>query len=72
MTPARIKALRFLSKATPLQFALYTGMKNIIMLEAGHQEPTEIEIDALKEVEHKLSLKGVTTEEINKREELYK
>ena len=72
MTPARIKALRFLSKATPLQFALYTGIKNIIMLEAGHQQATETEIDALEDVEYKLSLKGITKDIIDKREALYK
>jgi hypothetical protein len=74
MTAARIKAIRFLLQATPFQLSTRTGISvaDVCALEFGFQKPTPLQIDAFKEEERQLFVaKGITTEDINKRENLY-
>lgn len=74
MTAARIKAIRFFLKATPYEFALHTGisMNDIVVMEAGLLKPSETQKKAFEALEYNLSLHGITTEQINEKEDLYK
>lgn len=73
MTSARIRAIRFFSRSTPIEFAEETGIKcnRLCLMEAGKITPSQPDIDSLLEQENILLLRGTTLEQINEREDLY-
>ncbi len=73
MTSARIKAIRFFLKETPMEFAnrINAHVMDTVLWESGHKEPDGVELDALVKAELTLNLKGITTEKIDEREDRY-
>ncbi len=74
MTPARIKAIRFFFKETPTEFAerLIVAPLDVAFWETGQKKPSKDDLINLAWFENVLNLRGVTTEIINEREDLYK
>lgn len=74
MTPARIRAIRFLLKETLSEFAMRLMITplRVALWESGHKKPGKDDLINLARAENTLNRRGVTTEMINEREDRYK
>ncbi len=73
MTSARIRAIRFYSRETPLEFAETLGIEvsRLCLLEAGKISASKFDVNALLAQERVLELRETTRQEIAEREVLY-